>query len=52
MDIKACLVICFTLYVPLDRDLYITFKNIFKHGTKTNNYYLYRVVFLSSRLYH
>ena len=52
MDIKAFLVICSTLYVPLDKDLYITFKNISKHGTKTNNYYLYGVVFLSTGLYH
>ena len=52
MDNKACLVICFTLYAPLDRDLYITFKNVSKHGTKTNNYYLYGVVFLNTGLYH
>ena len=46
MDIKACLVICFTVYVPLDRDSYRTFQNFSKHKTKTNNYM--RVVFLST----
>ena len=50
MDIKACLVICFTVYAPLDRDSYRTFQNFSKHRTKTNNYM--RVVFLSTGLYH
>ena len=42
MDIKACLVICFTVYVPLVTNLYITFQSFSKHRTQTNNYNLYR----------
>ena len=45
MDIKASLVICLTVYVPLDRDLYITLKFFSKQRIKTNNYNLYGVVF-------